>query len=159
MTIREHPLAWRWTDPKYVEFSPDVLAQISPLDATAAVAVHDQWLPYFDRYGEVIPERFDRVETYPTEGTWKGNACRRETPLIVRVANWLLAQESDSTLPVTISWHRDCAVRTSWEIFTRRWDDFCYASSDDAMIVADAPRWLLAFHHEDRFSFCHGPSA
>ena len=159
MTIREHPLAWRWTDPKYVELPQEILAQISPLDASAAATVHDLWFPYFDKYGEVIPSRFARVEICPTEGTWKGNACSREAPLLGQVTDWLRSREPDITLPVTISWRRDCAVRTSWEIFTRWWDDFCYAISDDAFIVADLPRWFLAFHHEDWFSFCHGPSA
>jgi hypothetical protein len=159
MNIREHPLAWRWTDPKYVEFPAEILAQISPLDASAAAAVHDRWFPGFDKYGEIIPSRFGRVEICPTEGTWKDNSCSREATLIGRVTDWLRAREPNIALPVTISWRRDCAVRTTWQIFTQWWDDFCYASSDDAFIVPDTPRWFLAFHHEDWFTFCHDPSA
>ncbi len=159
MTIREHPLAWRWTDPKHVELPADILAQISPLDASMGAAAQDRWRPYFDKHGEVIANRFARVETCSTEGTWIGNACRRENPLLGHVTDWLRAREADLTLSVTISWRRNCAVHTNWGIFTQWWDDFCYPSSDDTFIVADVPRWLLAFHHEDWFSFCHEPSA
>lgn len=159
MSIREHPLAWRWTDPKHVKFAPDVLSQIAPLDAFTAAAVHDRWMPYFDRYGEVIREHFASIEVCSTEGTWKGDACSRQTLLIEQVADWLRIREPNLSLPVTISWQRDCAVRTTWGIFTRWWDDFCYPISDDAFIVADTPRWFLAFHHEDLFSFCHNPAA
>jgi hypothetical protein len=159
MSIREHQLAWRWTDPKYAQLPSDILSQIVPLDPSIAAAVHDRWIPCFDRHGEVISGRLARIETCSTEGTWKGGACSRETPLVEQVADWLRIREPNLSLPVTISWQRDCAVRTSWEIFTRWWDDFCYASSDDAFIVPDSPRWLLAFHHEDWFSFCHEPAA
>jgi hypothetical protein len=38
--IREHPLAWRWTDPKYAELPSNVLAQITPIDASAAAGVY-----------------------------------------------------------------------------------------------------------------------
>jgi len=61
MNIREHPLAWRWTDPQYVEFPPDILAQISPVDTATAAAVHEKWLPYFDKYGDVVPNRCEDV--------------------------------------------------------------------------------------------------
>lgn len=158
MNIREYPLAWRWTNPKYAEFPPDILAQISPLDSERAATVHDRWFPYFDRNGEVISRQFVQIDTCPTEGTWKGDGCSRDAPLIGQVTEWLRTREPDIGLPVTVSWLRDCAVRTTWEIFTQWWDDFCYASSDDVFIVPDVPRWLLAFHHEDWFSFCLEPS-
>jgi hypothetical protein len=39
--------------------------------------------------------------------------------------------------------------RTTWEVFTQWWDDFCCANFDDVLIVPDGPRWPFAFHHED----------
>ena len=159
MNIREHPLAWRWIDPKHVEFPSNVLAQITPLDPAAAAAVHDRWLPRFDRFGEIIPDQFSLVETCLTEGSWSGNVCGRDTSLIEQVTVWLRQREPDLELGITVCWSRDCAIRTTWGIFTQRWDDFCYAASDDAFVVADDPRWFLAFHHEDWFSFGHLPPA
>lgn len=157
MTIHDFPLAWRWTDPKYVKLPANVLAQITPLEIHAAKTTHDQWLPFFDKSGQVIRSRFSNVEICHTEGNWRGDACRREPPLIANVADWLRTRERDSDLFVIISWRPECAVRTTWGIFTQWWDDFCYAGSDDAFIVPDSSRWFLAFHHEDWFSFCREP--
>src|SRR5215470_2612239 len=108
MTIRDHPLAWRWTDPKYAEFPEEILAQISPLDVSAAATVHDRWFPYFDKFGEVITSRFARVEICRAEGTWNGDVFNRESPLLGRVTEWLRTREPDMALPITISWQRDC---------------------------------------------------
>ena len=49
------------------------------------------------------------------------NSCLRETPVIRPISG---------------------TANTPWELF-------CYANSDDVLIVSDGPRWLLAFHHED----------
>jgi hypothetical protein len=157
MTIHNFPLAWRWTDPKYVELPADVLAGMLPLDPDGAAALHDRWLPVFDRYGEVIPDRFSQIEVCPTEGTWHGDACRREPPLLEQVSGWLREREPRLDLPVTVSWQREQSLRTTWDTVTRWWDDFFYPGSDDAFVVPDPPRWLLAFHHEDWFSFCRAP--
>jgi hypothetical protein len=67
MTIQEHRLAWRWTDPKYAEFPPDILAQIHPLEPEAAALVHDRWSRCF-RKRELISEQFLFRETCNTEG-------------------------------------------------------------------------------------------
>ena len=124
-----------------------------PLDADAAAAVHDHCMPYFDRSGEPRPDRLVQIERCSTEGTWQDDWCRRESELIGQVTDWLRAREPSLAVPVSVSWSRPCAVRTTWEIFTQRWDDFCYAGSDDVFVLPDS-RWLLAFSHEDWFSFC-----
>jgi hypothetical protein len=127
---------------------------MQPLDPDEAATLHDRWLPMFDRCGEVIPDRFTQINVCPTEGTWHDDSCRREPPLIEQVTEWLREREPQLDLPVTVSWQRDQALRTRWETVTRWWDDFFYPGSDDAIVVPDSPRWLLAFHHEDWFSFC-----
>jgi len=159
MGIRDFELAWRWTDPKYVELPPDILDRISALGTESAAAVHDRWFPCFDKHGQIIPSKFSRVERCRTEGTSHGDSCRRESPLIQQVADWLRTQETNCDLSVVVSWRRDCAVQTTWEIFSLWWDDFCYGGSDDVLIVPESSNWMLAFDHEDEFSFCHCPLA
>lgn len=157
MSVETFPLAWRWTDAKHALLPAEVLASIQPLDPTAARSIHDRWIGVFDDYGEVMPDHFTQVEKRSTEGTWRGDACRRDPPLLEQVSGWLKQRESDRSLGVTVSWTHEWAVHTTWEIFTSWWDDFCYPGSDDAFVVPDDARWLLAFHHEDQFTFCHKP--
>jgi hypothetical protein len=152
MTIQEHPLAWRWTDPKYAEFPPDILAQIHPLEPKTAALVHDRWSCCFRKRG-IISEQFLFRETCNTEGNLNDDVSGQDTSSSEKVTAWLRSREPNIALPVTISWQRDCAVRTAWGILTQRWDDFFYPSSDNAFIVPDELNWLLAFDHEGSFDF------
>lgn len=154
MDIRSFPLAWRWTDTKYVELPAEVLTQMVPLDATEAREIHNRWILCFDDNGDVFQNRFASVEICPTEGTWHDDVCGREQPLKEAVRNWLREREPQLDIPIIISWETELAVSTSWRIFTEWWDDFCYASSDDAFIAPVRADWFLAFHHEDWFTFC-----
>ncbi len=157
LSIRKHSLAWRWTDPKYAVLPDEVLEQMAPLDPHAAAEMHNRWMPFYDQFGDVKRVRFEDVDVCSTEGTWTGDCCRREDPILRTVTDWLRDRESDLQLPVTVSWRRDCAIRTKWEIVSRWWDDFFYPSSDDAFVVPDEPLWFLSFHHEDTLSFCRRP--
>lgn len=39
MTIHEHPLAYRWTNPEYAVLPDSILAQVEPVEEEAAVQV------------------------------------------------------------------------------------------------------------------------
>ncbi len=157
MSIHTFPLAWRWTDPRHALLPPEALVRINALDAAAATSVRNRWLPCFDSRGEAIPGRFARIEKRRTDRIWNGDVDQGESALIVEVGAWLRDCEPDLAVPVTVSWSHDLAVRTTWEVFTQWWNDFCYPSSDDALVVPEKWPWLLAFHHEEWFSFCYGP--
>src|SRR3712207_6991725 len=51
---------------------------------------------------------------------------------------------------VIVRWDESTAVRTTWEVFTRYWDDFCYPLSDDVAVFPDSGAWLLLY--QDRKS-------
>jgi hypothetical protein len=84
MNIREPLYAWRWTDPRMLNSHGKFSLKLSPLDTGTAAALHDRWIQYFDKHGELIPSRFECIETCPMEGTVKGDACSREMPLMIR---------------------------------------------------------------------------
>ncbi len=73
--------------------------------------------------------------------------------------DWLREQHGDLRDSVIIAWSSDCALRTTWEIFTDYWSDFCYPASDDVAGWPESERWVLFYHHEEQFEFVHGTSA
>ena len=110
MTIQEFPLAWRWTKVTHAILPSDVLARIRPLSPEEAAQIY--------KPGNL---RNDKTATF----------C----PADYSVRNWLRHIQPDSQAAIFISWGRDLAVETNWEIFTEYWDDFFYPSSDDVTVI------------------------
>lgn len=131
MDIREFPLAWRWTDELYSVFSDEVLSQIQPLSRQDAQFAFE---------------------------TVRGIQRNSGVILSVGVSDedgriWLRERHDGLDDLVNISWSPDCALRTSWRIFTEHWSDFCYPSSDDVVVCPDSADWVLSYHHDERFEF------
>jgi len=72
---------------------------------------------------------------------------------------WLRERHAGLSDIVTIAWSPECALRTTWQVFTDYWSDFCHPSSDDVMVWPDSERWALFYDHEERFEFVQGPLA
>jgi len=66
---------------------------------------------------------------------------------------WLRKLPVDPAEKIVIDWGFRSAVQTTWEIFTRFWDDFCYASSDDVEIFPRSGGWILLYHHWELFEW------
>jgi hypothetical protein len=137
MNIQEFPLAWRWTDERYAVFSDAVLSQLQPL------AGQDAQLAFESARG-----------IQRNSGIIQSAGVSDEDGRI-----WLRARHDGLDDLVTISWAPDCALRTSWRIFTEHWSDFCYPSSDDVAVWPDAADWVLFYHHDERFEFTRIPRA
>jgi hypothetical protein len=54
-----------------------------------------------------------------------------------------------------VRWDASTAVRTTWDVFTEYWDDFCYPSSDDVEVFPQSGEWLLLYHHWEQFEWGH----
>ena len=130
MTIQEFPLAWRWTQSSHTVLPPDVLARIRPLSSAEAARVHQS-------------------SRHPHSGA--ADSCSAEEESRARI--WLRRVQPELRAGVFVSWSEDLAVETSWDIFTEYWDDFCYPSSDDVMVVPVAGSWRLIYHHYEQFEF------
>jgi hypothetical protein len=137
MRVQEFPLAWRWTDSRYAVFSEAVLSQLQPLGAQDAQLA------------------FERVRSFQQD------SCITHSADVSDEAGcaWLRARHGGLSEIVTVSWSPDCALRTSWQIFTEHWSDFCYPSSDDVAVWPDSERWVLFYHHEEKFEFVQRPTA
>ena|SRR2546427_803961 len=140
MTIREHPLAWRWTDSRYALLPDSTLAQIEPVESAEAQHLFQHSLRLLGR-DCLSPELFESVMRR-----------RADIPADAGCA-WLREQQANLSVRVYVSWDQDIAVRTTWEVFSAHWDDFCYPSSDDVIVSPESESWALLYHHEQEFQF------
>ncbi len=133
MKLQEFPLAWRWTDNRHAVLSKDLLSQLHPLEAGPAQIAFERAQSFSRGFGK----------TYSADSPSED------------VRAWLRERCDDSSEIVTISWSSNCALRTSWQIFTAHWSDFCYPASDDVTIWPDSQNWALFYYHEEQFEFVH----
>lgn len=47
----------------------------------------------------------------------------------------------------------DMAVATTWGVFARYWDAFCYPVSDDVNVWFDGGNWAFLYHHTEFMQF------
>ncbi|HEX4797438.1 MAG TPA: hypothetical protein VH370_26830 [Humisphaera sp.] len=128
------PLAWRWTQPSHNVLPPEVMAQIVPIP-------HAPMPPGVTARGEFDRSSFSEIQTASADIPCdQGTKWLRELPIAL-------------TEQVIVQWNSSTAVRTTWEIFTQYWDDFCYPSSDDVEVVPQSGEWVLMYHHWEVFGW------
>jgi hypothetical protein len=146
MTIREHPLAWRWTDADYAVLPDDTLAQMQAIEQREAEHLFQRYLHFLVR-GSLSLQEFTTIVRQ-----------RADVPAEVG-RRWLREQHPHFSTQVFVYWKQDAAIRTTWEIFTAHWDDFCYPHSDDILVWPESERWALFYFHEQEFQFGRRPMA
>src|SRR4051812_23197726 len=102
MTIREHPLAWRWTNSEHSVLPDTVLSELQPLGTREARLA------------------FERARSFQRDSGITHSADVSDD----EGCAWLRARHGGLSDIVTISWSPDCALRTTWQIFTDHWSDF-----------------------------------
>lgn len=143
MSIREHPLAWRWTDSQLPD---DALAQMQSLEPQEAERLFERSLRLLGR-DCLSPQVFPIVTRHSAD-----------VPAEVGCV-WLREQQPDLSTRVYVTWERDTAIWTTWQVFTAHWDDFCYPLSDDVIVSPESESWALLYHHEQEFHFGRRPAA
>jgi hypothetical protein len=146
MSIREHPFAWRWTDPKYAVLPDDTLARMQPIEQREAERLFQRSLRFLVR-DSLSPQEFAAIVRHSADVP--AEVGRR----------WLREQQPDLSAQVFVSWEQDAAILTTWEIFTAHWDNFCYPSSDDVVVWPESEQWALFYFHEEEFQFGRRPVA
>ena len=137
-TITDFPLIWRWTSPTHALFSASELALLHPCSPAEAAYIYDG-LPFKLVVG-FDPRQFGSL-SLPTGDLSVAEGCA-----------WLRARAGHLAEPVTVSWDRDTALHTTWELFTARWDDFCYPF-DRVVVLPASGMWRLLYHHSEAFYF------
>ena len=126
------PLAWRWTQPSHNVLPPEVMAEIRPLAQVSAPN---------GTFGLTVldPAVFEDIRVVSAD-----------VP-VMEGKDWLVRLPVELHGRITVCWDESTAVETTWEIFTRYWDDFCYPGSDDVMVFPASAAWLFVYHHEEAF--------
>jgi len=140
MNIREFPLAFRWTQASHAVLPDHVLAQMHPVEAAEAISLSQRSQAFADQEG--LDERVFVVNTILSKDLSQQAGCR-----------WLREQQADLNTNIVVLWDAATAIRTTWEIFTAYWDDFCYPSSDNVLVWPEFGSWAFFFHHEECFQF------
>src|SRR5262245_12202143 len=134
MTIREHPLAWRWTDPEHTVLPEHTLAQMASIQPAEAEQLWRHSVSLVTGSGLAAHE-FATISRHSADISLELGR------------DWLQAQQQDPGAPVVISWDQATAIRTTWEVFSSHWDAFCYPASDDVLDLPDSEEWLLFYFH------------
>ena len=135
--IREFSLAWRWTRPTHSVLPESTLAELFPLDRLAAQQLDVRMRSSFID-GLLNQDLFESLQRHETQDSTEA---------------FLAGLGIEEKTPVLLSWYAAAALRTTWDIFVRYWDDFCYPASDDVAITPEDDSWLLAYCHEELFEF------
>lgn len=144
MNIREFIFARRWTSPLHKIFPEEVLAKMTPVEPPEAVRLYSESRKWLEGQG-LSTKVYPKIAKHSAD---VANELGRD---------WLRVQWPDLTTAVVVSWGHQWALRTTWEVFTTYWDDFCYPSSDDVLVWAESETWALFYHHEERFEFGSNP--
>jgi hypothetical protein len=128
------PLAWRWTQASHNVLPPEVMAQIVPVP-------HAPMPSGITARGELDPSSFSEIQIASAN-----IPCEEGT-------KWLHRLPVALSELVTVEWAPSTVIQTTWEIFTRFWDDFCYPVSDDVEIFPQSGEWLLLYHHWEVFEW------
>ena len=91
--------------------------------------------------GELDRSSFDKLQAASADV-----ACQEGT-------KWLRLLPVALSELVTVRWDTSTAVKTTWEVFTDYWDDFCYPSSDDVEVFPESIEWLLLYRHWEQFEW------
>ena len=140
MTILEHPLAWRWTDPKYAVLPDDVLEKMIPFASEKAAELFKNSTRFNGKNG--LADAIFEVEMAYAESMSPDEG-----------RHWLRSQPVLESAQVFLSWQPDTAIMTTWGIFADYWSEFCYGASDDLNVWAEDESWAFLFHHEGEFHF------
>ncbi len=142
ISLKDFPLSWRWTNPKFNLLPQEILLKIKPFNEIVSKKIWKRSTEFAGddtsfKPNHLLFEAPDKIETYSKD----------ETDII----EWLSTRIP--TTKIIVSWQPNTAVFTDTEVFIQYWDDFCYPSSDDVSIWPIDEKWILHYWHEERFYY------
>ena len=142
LPVDECKLAWRWTDPKWALLPEDDLAKMRTVIGGKLTELWYELLGWHEKDGRLKSALFAETES-----------ILAEEPEQEQVKNWLRSRVSNQEQSIHIIWDKQTSIFTTWDIFLKWIDDFCYPGSDDITILPLSKEWILKYHHEEYFFF------
>ena len=140
ISLNEFNLKWRFTEEKYNCLPVEDLSLIQPLSKRKAREIY-RYSRKFLGNASLLKSEFSTVESLQTSDDYEA------------VRDWLRAKEILPETRVAISWDKANCVITSWRVFCKYWDDFCYPSSDDILVWSSPEDWFLYYCHHEIFEY------
>jgi hypothetical protein len=137
--LTQFPLAWRFTDERWVSGGADARRDVRPVTSARAAALHGPLVAAFHEAREAVARHVPA-------------ACQDEAGAR-RIAVALAELPAVVAERVVVSWDQSTALETSWLTFRENWEIFCYPGADDVIISPLDERWLLCYHHWEEFTF------
>lgn len=141
--LERFPLKWRWMLREENDFPPEVYSGIHPLRSDAAQRVWDRVVPLVTA-DTLVASGFESTEAF---------AADEETP-VVRTLSKIGAPHED----VVVLWSRFLGVKTSWSMFTFRWQAFCHSAPANVVVTPVNESWMLIYQPFNRFQVGLGRS-
>ena len=146
-SITDFDLAWRWTDPKWNQFSTAELAQVRPLQPAKAAEAELQVIAAIAPIPlRIVLDTTAALCRLVDAGLAKTHDASGD---VEDTRAWLQANLPVDSRDVCISWGKATAVLAPLDLFVRYWDDFCYPMSDHVIIFPAELDWFLYWHHEE----------
>lgn len=138
--MKSFSLNWRFSESQNDVLPKKLLTKIVPLSKDISTRIYLYSMTFLVNY-QLDVKKFQQIEflNYPHK--------------TASVDKWLLSKIPKETKKIIISWDEESCVMTEAEIFCKYWDDFCYPSSDDIVILPDTKDWIIYYFHEDQFQF------
>lgn len=128
---------WRWEKSHNSTISSFEKALINPVSESESKRLN-KVIKFFENENNLKKE-FNETEwmNVGTESIEKIDFYRKKFNSILRPWN-----EN-----IIITWNRKETLTTTKEIFLKYWDDFCYPSSDDVIIISIETNWVMFYNH------------
>lgn len=124
-------LAWRFTDAKFSMLNTDELSRIRPI---APAASERSWRELFDGAMHLLERPRDTIS--PLDQAWILTDDKLAAAAQIRKwdRSWLMSA-------CVFYWSPSCAAMTDMGLVISRFDDFCYSSDDNIVIIFEnSPR-------------------
>ncbi|BDD12070.1 hypothetical protein FUAX_45020 (plasmid) [Fulvitalea axinellae] len=135
--LSDFELNWRWDKIHNSRISIEELKEIQPLS-------HDTSKKLF-KVASYFESELDLRNDY-TSSDWIRASSESDdhTKEFRKKLSKLLKNWNEDLI---VCWDKKTSLKTNKEIFLKYWDDFCYPSSDDLIILSVKTNWILIYNH------------
>ena len=135
--LEDFELNWRWEKTHNPIISDLEKAQIEPVSEIESKRLN-KVIDYF--------EIDDNLRENYIETDWLSASCENDEK-IESFRNSLSTVLESWNENVIVTWDRTTTLKTTKELFLKYWDDFCYPSSDDVIIISEETNWIMFYNH------------
>ena len=137
--LKDFELNWRWEKPHNPNISDSEKAKIEPVSVIESKRLN-KIIEYFEIEGNL---KNDYIET---DWIYASSESDKTKKLFRRKLASIIEKWNEGLI---VSWDQTTTLKVTKEIFLKYWDDFCYPSSDDVIIISLETNWIMYYRHNE----------